>query len=163
MCIRDRYIHVRNIDGVSIFVETNSGMPLWLLPSGVNIQTDIQYICLMNDDRTHYFKDFKTNTITQDLPEQNMSGNARSVCYALLHMKNDQCSSFMENPYNVKASKSQNDILNKTLEKLYNNNNKDNEDIANFLGDDQDISNFLGNNNNNNTCLLYTSPSPRDS
>ena len=119
----------------------------------------------MNDDRTHYFKDFNTNTITQDLPEQNMSGNARSVCYALLHYNNDQCSSFMENPYNAKASKSQDDMLNKTLKKLYDidnsndkktKNTKDNEDIANFLGDDQDIANILdpsNNNNNNNTAI----------
>lgn len=30
-----KYIHCRNLDGISIFVDTISGMPLWVLPSGL--------------------------------------------------------------------------------------------------------------------------------
>ena len=119
---KKKFIHVRNIDGISIFVETSSGMPVWVLPAGVDIQKDIQYICILNDDRTHYFKDFNTNAISHDLPEQDMSGNARSVCYALLAYNNDQCTSFMENPYNAAASKAQDDSLNRIIKKLYSSN-----------------------------------------
>lgn len=140
-----KYIHVRNIDGVSIFVETSSGMPQWLLPAGVNIERDIQYICILNDDRTHYFKDFNNNVISHDLPDQqNMSGNARSVCYALLAYNNEQCASFMDQPYVQTSSNTQDDKLNNTIIKLYGSNNsvKVNEKA-------EDDAYFFDNNDNN--------------
>ena len=148
------YVHVRNLDGIGIFVDTTSGMPLWVLPSSVNIQRDIQYICILNDDRTHYFKDFSTNTISHDLPEQDMSGNARSVCYALLAYNNEQCSSFMENPFDAIASKTQDEILNNLIEKL-NNTNKDDSNIGDDDNDDDDDDDNVRSTINNRDSNIY--------
>ena len=96
----NKYVHVLNAEGISVFVDINTGVPSWILPADASIKNLKVVTYLLDDSGKVYFETIQTMQTSWTLPTAGLSNSCISSCDEIRQANNRRCAELIKVPYN---------------------------------------------------------------